>query len=395
MTNIKFIDLFCGIGGFHQAIQQLIPTAECVLASDIDKHCQDTYYKNYNVKVNSDIRKIEAKLIPDFDILCAGFPCQAFSNAGKKKTFEDERGTLFDEIIRIVKEKQPKFLFLENVKHIKKVGDGEVFKYILNKLGENNYYLKDGETIFELSPHQLGVPQQRERVIFVAIRKDIYDINKNIIPQIPYSEMDFNSILESEVSEKYKISSEIEKVLETWQKMVDIMDTGQRMSPTILCNEFYKTYSDEEFSNLPTWKKDYIKKNKPIYEKYQDEWDTWHNENKSLLQKKEIYGKLEWQTGKKKENDSIWNYFIQMRQSGIRVKKAVYFPTLVAIVQTPIYAKERRYITPRECARLQSFPDTFILHENDRIAYKQFGNAVNIKVIKTVMKSVFDMYLDN
>ncbi len=134
-----------------------------------------------------------------------------------------------------------------------------------------------------------------------------------------------------------------------------------------MCNEFYKTYTLDEFSNLPVWKKDYIKKNKPLYEKYKSQWDIWYNENKNIITKKEIYGKLEWQTGKKKKNDSIWNYFIQLRQSGIRVKKNDFFPALVAIVQTPIYAKEKRYITPRECARLQSFPDTFILHISYRI----------------------------
>ena len=110
------------------------------------------------------------------------------------------------------------------------------------------------------------------------------------------------------------------------------------------------------------------------------------------MSKKEIYGKLEWQAGVKKENDSIFNYFIQMRQSGIRVKKTDYFPTLVAIVQTPIYAKEKRFITPRECARLQSFPDDFIMCENDHTAYKQFGNAVNVDVVHFVINNVLRLY---
>jgi len=101
---------------------------------------------------------------------------------------------------------------------------------------------------------------------------------------------------------------------------------------------------------------------------------------------------LEWQVGNKKENDSIWNYFIQMRQSGIRVKKTNYFPTLVAIVQIPIYGKEKRYITPRECARLQSFPDSFKIHKNDKTAYKQFGNAVNVDVISYIIDLTLRTY---
>ena len=174
--------------------------------------------------------------------------------------------------------------------------------------------------------------------------------------------------------------------------MINIIETGDSLSPTIMCNEFYKTYTLDEFSNLPIWKKDYIKKNKPLYEKYKSQWDIWYNENKNIITKKEIYGKLEWQTGKKKKNDSIWNYFIQLRQSGIRVKKNDFFPALVAIVQTPIYAKEKRYITPRECARLQSFPDTFILHESDNISYKQLGNTVNVEIIHFVIYKVLLEY---
>ena len=151
-------------------------------------------------------------------------------------------------------------------------------------------------------------------------------------------------------------------------------------------------HSEEEFLKLPDWKQEYITKNKPIYHKYKTQWDSWYATHAQILSKKEVYGKLEWQVGKKKEQESIFNHFIQLRQSGIRVKKAIYFPTLVAIVQTPIYAKEKRYITPRECARLQSFPDNFVLHENDHTAYKQFGNAVNVDVVHYVMMNALNVY---
>ena len=123
-------------------------------------------------------------------------------------------------------------------------------------------------------------------------------------------------------------------------------------------------------------------KNKPLLDKYYSIVKPWYDRYKDILTKREIYGKLEWQVGKIKENDDIYNYFIQFRQSGIRVKKPHYFPTLVAITQTPIYGKNKSYISPRECARLQSFPDSYKIHENDKIAYKQFGNAVNVKMIE-------------
>ena len=113
---MKYIDLFCGIGGFHQALSKL--GAKCVLACDIDKACRNVYKLNYGIDPVEDVKKIDEKSLMDFDIICGGFPCQSFSNAGKKKTFNDSRGLLFDEIIRIAKHKKPKFMFLENVKHI-------------------------------------------------------------------------------------------------------------------------------------------------------------------------------------------------------------------------------------------------------------------------------------
>ena len=198
--------------------------------------------------------------------------------------------------------------------------------------------------------------------------------------------------IDKEIINKYKISQEIENILNIWDDMIKVFDENETLSPTILCNEFQKKYSDDDFKKLPIWKQDYITKNKPLYEKYRNIWDEWLIKNECYLKKREIYCKLEWQVGKKKLNDSIWDYFIQFRQSGIRVKKAHYFPTLVAIVQTPIYAKEKRYITPRECARLQSFPDTFIIHQNDNIAYKQFGNAVNVDVIGYIIERTLKVY---
>ena len=389
--KLKFIDLFCGIGGFHQALNRL--NSECVFACDIDEKCRKIYEKNYGIKPEGDITKINIKNIPSFDILCGGFPCQSFSNSGKKKGFNDERGNLFENILNIANEKKPLFMFLENVKHIKKIDEGNVYKHIIKRINECGYIVND-DTVFELSPHQLGIPQQRERVIFVCIRKDLYDIKKQIIINPEPIPINLDNIIEKSkiITDKYKISQETEEILNVWDEIINEFDEDESLSPTILCNEFYKTYSEEEFEELPLWKKDYILKNKPLYKKYKNKWDTWYNKNKEILLKKEIFGKLEWQVGKKKKNDSIFNHFIQFRQSGIRVKKGNYFPTLVAIVQTPIYAKEKRYITPRECARLQSFPDSFIIHETDHIAYKQFGNAVNVDVIHFVIKNTFISY---
>jgi DNA (cytosine-5)-methyltransferase 1 len=316
--------------------------------------------------------------------------CQSFSNSGKKKAFDDDRGLLFDEIMRIAKVKKPRFMFLENVKHILKVSNGEVIEYIKDKIASHGYTLQ----MFQMSPHNYGVPQQRERVYFVCVRNDIY--NNVPIELEPYDSepLDFTKILEnpSEIDDKYKLKGDILHVLEAWDEMIKVFEVGEKLSPTILIHDYYKTYTDEEFVELADWRKDYMTKNKPLIEKYKPQFDAWYNKHRELLNKREIYGKLEWQVGVVKENDSIFNYFSQIRQSGIRVKKAQYFPTLVAISQIPIYGKEKRYITPRECARLQSFPESYIIHKDDKKSYKQFGNSVNVNNVFNVINSTLKHY---
>jgi len=391
MEISSFIDLFCGIGGFHQAIKRIFPSATCVLASDINKNSAKVYEKNYNVKPEGDVRKIDESSIKSFDILCAGFPCQSFSNAGKKKSFNDTRGTLFHEIIRIARHNKPKFMFLENVKHILKIDNGSVFKTIVQSIEEIGYDVSH----CVVSPHQLGVPQQRERVIFVCVRNDISEVDfdiSDLLKDSLHQDIDVDRIFEENVDEKYSCPPDIRRALDAWDEIIQHVEVGEKLSPTIMCNEFYKNYTPEEFRNLSQWRQDYITKNKRLYDKYQSFWDTWYVKHKDIMTRREVYAKLEWQVGKKKENDSIWDYFIQVRQSGMRIKKTKYFPTLVAMVQTPIYGKKKRYITPRECARLQSFPDDFILDENDKNAYKQFGNAVNVDVIHLVMKKTMEFY---
>jgi DNA (cytosine-5)-methyltransferase 1 len=174
--------------------------------------------------------------------------------------------------------------------------------------------------------------------------------------------------------------------------MVKVFEVGEKISPTIMINDAYKNYTETEINAFPYWKKDYIMKNRPLIAKYRTKFDEWYRKHSVILQKREIYGKLEWQTGPVTANDSIFNHFIQIRQSGIRVKKGKYFPTLVAISQIPIYGREKRYITPRECARLQSFPDSFKLPVEDKKSYKQLGNSVNVDNVFTVIHSTLSHY---
>ena len=179
MKKFKFIDLFSGIGGFHQAMEQLGGT--CVFASDIDKYAIETYKDNYGIDSDHNIRDVKEEDIPKHDVLCAGFPCQAFSKAGKQKGFKDEtKGTLFFEIERILAYHKTKYIILENVRNLVSHDHGNTWKTIYSHLKKLGYRLTPQPLI--ISPHQLGVPQLRERVVILGIydpennKKDL-DIN--------------------------------------------------------------------------------------------------------------------------------------------------------------------------------------------------------------------------
>ena len=162
---LTFIDLFAGIGGFHTALAKC--GAKCVFASEWDTHASQTYEANYGIKPFGDITKIDEKVIPAHDVLCAGFPCQAFSISGKQQGFEDTRGTLFFEIARIVQYHQPKILLLENVKNFAKHDNGNtlaVVKNTLENLGYRVFYQI-------LNASNFGLPQNRERIYFVAFHQ--------------------------------------------------------------------------------------------------------------------------------------------------------------------------------------------------------------------------------
>jgi DNA (cytosine-5)-methyltransferase 1 len=171
LKGISFIDLFCGIGGFRIALESF--GAECTFSIDIDKHSCQTYKSNFGEYPQGDIKKINAENVPAHDILCAGFPCQSFSISGKQKGFNDTRGTLFFDIVRIVKYHKPKLLILENVKNLKMHDKRKTFKIIkntLNDLGYNVYY-------DIINGSNYGIPQHRERIYLICIKKELNNHN--------------------------------------------------------------------------------------------------------------------------------------------------------------------------------------------------------------------------
>lgn len=164
---LKFIDLFCGLGGFRIAFEA--SGGKCVFSSDIDKAARETYKNNFGEEPRGDITKIAAQEISDFDIVCAGFPCQPFSLAGKRRGFEDTRGTLFFDVLRIIQEKNPKGFFLENVAGLTNHDNGKTLEVIMNSLDEAGYYA----TYKLLNAKEYGVPQNRNRWYCVGVRKDL------------------------------------------------------------------------------------------------------------------------------------------------------------------------------------------------------------------------------
>ena len=201
--KIKFIDLFAGMGGFRIAFEK--QKCKCVFSSEIDKNAVNTYFENFGEYPSGDITRITSNDIPDFDILCAGFPCQPFSIAGKRLGFEDARGTLFFEVARILKEKKPIAFLLENVKGIVNHDSGKTLTTILSILDELGYYVEWRV----LNAKDYGIPQNRERWYCVGFQKNCLDItNKNFEwPSKQKLKYDLSNIIKPVEDEKYKISN--------------------------------------------------------------------------------------------------------------------------------------------------------------------------------------------
>jgi len=216
LSKLKYIDLFAGIGGFHQAMDSF--NAECVFASEWDKDCQYTYEENYGIRPYGDITKIDEKDIPEHDIICAGFPCQAFSISGKQKGFEDSRGTLFFDVARIAKYHQPQILLLENVRNFEKHDNGNTLhtvKTTLEEIGYDFFYKV-------LNASNFGVPQKRERIFMVAFRKDL-NVNSFIFPSGTNKPVTLQDFLEkSKIDEKLIIKRDDIKFKENIEIKTDM-----------------------------------------------------------------------------------------------------------------------------------------------------------------------------
>jgi len=435
---MRFVDLFCGIGGFHAALHRL--DHECVFATDIDKPAAETYELNWGkpsgFDVNCDIRKVLDD-IPKMDVICAGFPCQPFSKSGSQAGFQDQtRGTLFHDICFLAEKHKPKVLFLENVPNLVRHDGGNTFAVIQQRLDELGYDFQWSI----LSPHKFGIPQVRTRVYIVAIRKDIAKGRDFSFPsEHGEQELDVRSVLDSKVDSKYKMSDKEIHWLNVWEDFLQNvnLDTklpghpiwadsfvGSELLPgdllqytkkelILIWNEWkeYGWVKPMKTSmrkveiikaiNLPKWKQDFISKNRLLYsnnKQFIDQWlIEWNVLGLNDAGDRNIpvsRTKYEWQAGPTSRTN--WENIFQFRPSGIRVKRGDYFPALVAMAQIPVVGWLKRHLTPKECARIQSFDvdgvfgKPFVLGDNDGQAYKQLGNAVNVNMIYEIQSRIDD-----
>lgn len=389
MKKFTFIDLFCGIGGFHQAMVSLGGT--CVYACDIDADCRKTYYTNYGLMPGNDITKLDPATLPEFDVLCGGFPCQAFSKAGKRLGFADEtKGTLFFDVERIMSYCKPKYALLENVRNLASHDNGNTWKTIHEHLRNIGYNVLAEPVIF--SPHYIGIPQHRERVFIMCVREDIGTIPQFYFNEKKLPKCSIESVLQNddeiENIEHYQLSEDKVELLNLWDEFIRTIKCTRLPGFPIWSERLCDLDPNEDLNQYPAWKQNFIRKNNELYvnnRKFIDEWLIRARKCPLFFGAK---AKLEWQAGQCK-HPSLFDHILQFRPSGIRVKVGTYFPALVAITQTSVVGCRKRELTLRECARLQNFPDSFQPDTIEAQAYKQFGNAVNVEVAKLFAKYMF------
>ena len=386
-SKFTFIDLFAGIGGFHLAMHEL--GGKCVFASEWDKDAQETYEANYGIAPYGDITKIDENDIPPHDVLCAGFPCQPFSKAGKQEGFDDEtKGTLFFDIERILRRHHTKYIILENVRNLVAHDNGNTWRTIHTHLVNLGYRLTPEPLI--VSPHYFGVPQLRERVVVLGIY-DPDNANQPLTINLPkpMSKRDcsLDSILErNNEDSEYKLTDEEIEAIEVWDEFYHGIKEKVIGFPIWL--DWFTTPPPTDPREMPEWKQAFVRKNNELYKNNKVFIDGWLKRHNHLRHFTPTMRKMEWQCGESVA--SAWDAFMQMRPSGLRIKRPDCAPALVAIVQVPIIGKYKRRMTVREAARLQSFDDRFIPNPNKHQAYKQFGNAVNVKVIKECARRLFN-----
>lgn len=444
--ELRFIDLFAGLGGFHLALKSL--GCRCVFASELKEDLRHLYTINFPEmvgktesginKIEGDITQVRPEDIPPHDILCAGFPCQPFSQAGKRMGFEDkERGNLFYNILAIIDVHKPRYVILENVANLEGHDHGNTWTTINDELTERHYSVKKAI----LSPHQFGIPQHRKRIYIVCENEDYGHLDGFEFPEEQSIECDINKIIDSDETHYQHLKVETRHQLEVWSDFLHLctehhveipsfpiwaMEFGANYDYTpghtpsavslydlrgrrgILGRKIIGTnrkqclgcippYSRVDMEEFPKWKMKYIEQNRAFYNANREWLDPWKVQIRDFAPS---HQKLEWNCGKVPAvlDDKI----IQFRASGIRVKLPTFSPALNLVgTQIPILPwvklpedsrqgdeTKGRYMTVHEASKLQGMEDLKFGDDNFKLSisrsYEALGNAVNVAIVKLI-----------
>ena len=420
---MRFVDLFAGLGGFHLALSNL--GHQCVFACEVDETLRRTYYKNFGMSPSGDIRNVDVTSIPRHDILCAGFPCQPFSKARDYSGPGDpELSDLYLQILRVIRYHHPQYLILENVPNFEKHERGQTWEKVEGLLRREGYDV----SLEKLSPHEFGIPQIRQRMYIVGNLSPLAGFQW---PKRSKANVSIESVLDSHPCEARELPEQVEACLDVWQEFLDLVPKDEKIPHPLWSMEFGATYpfrqttpwatrretlrryrgshgaslsrastkeeilallpshARTEQTRFPTWKVGFIRRNREFYKRHRHWLGPWIEKIREFPSS---FQKLEWNCQEKNprlEVRNIRDYVLQVRASGVRVKRKTTAPSLVAMTatQVPIIGWENRYMTPSECKRLQSM-DALELPEQATRAYAALGNAVNVEVAQLVAEAL-------
>ncbi|MFC7595918.1 DNA (cytosine-5-)-methyltransferase [Terrabacter sp. GCM10028922] len=411
------MDLFAGIGGFHAMLDHA--GGRCLYVSEIDREARQTYIRNWvdpipealrpqiNTDITLDTYEDAPVNVPPHDVLAAGFPCQPFSKSGFQRGMDEVRGTLFWNIARVLEERTPAVVLLENVRNLTGPRHRHEWHVIVQTLREIGYRVSSTPSVF--SPHFLppslgGTPQVRDRVFilgtYVGPTRAMAEVDvPPTVLRAPVEgwnvhDWDVEWILDkdSEIPDlvRYTLTADETEWINVWDDLVQRMWSarGVRLPGFPLWADAWipeRGLDPMELDALPKWKANFLIKNARFYDDHRDVIKDWRKANPSFARFPESRRKLEWQA---QDTASLWDTVMHFRPSGIRAKAPTYLPALVAITQTSVVGSRHRRLTPHEAARLQGLQRSFsFAGQRDQASYKQVGNGVSVGAAWHVFRS--------